>query len=258
MATVGIVLLIACANVANLLLVRAEGRQQEIAVRTALGASRRAIARDLMVESVSLGLAGGALGMALAYAALKLLVQIAPANLPRLDNISIDTAALIFTLAISSLSGVLFGLIPVLKYAGPRLAAGLRGSTRSLTHSRERHRARNTLVVVQVALALVLLVGSGLMIRTFSAMKNVRPGFTGPEEIQTFRISIPDSLIRESERVMRAKHDMLDRIIRFQWTRTGEAIRSSPKTERTPKEKSRRSAASSLSARIISRRWAIR
>src|SRR5205085_2583636 len=187
MGTIGIVLLIACANVANLLLVRADGRQQELAVRAALGAGWTQIARELLLESAALGLMGGALGLGLAYAALRVLVATGPANLPRLDEITIDTPVLLFTLAISLVAGVLFGLIPVFKYAGPRLATVLRAGGRTMSDSRDRHRTRSTLVVVQVALALVLLISSGLMIRTFQALKHVQPGFTHPEEIQTLR-----------------------------------------------------------------------
>ena len=125
MGTIGVVLFIACANVANLMLVRAEGRQQELAIRAALGAGSSRIARELLIESVSLGLAGGALGVLLAQAALKLLLAMAPANLPRLDEISIDPRVLAFTLLISLAAGILFGLMPVFKYAGPHLAGGL-------------------------------------------------------------------------------------------------------------------------------------
>src|SRR4029077_18585551 len=164
MGGVGIVLLIACANVANLLLVRAEGRQQELAIRVALGASSRQIAGELLMESVFLGVLGGAAGLGFAYAALRLLVALAPAYLPRLENITIDAPVLLFTLAVSLVAGLLFGLIPVFKYAAPGVAAALRGGGRTLSQSKERHRARNTLVVVQTALAVVLLIGSGLMI----------------------------------------------------------------------------------------------
>jgi putative ABC transport system permease protein len=209
MGTIGLVLLIACANVANLLLVRAEGRQQELAIRAALGAGWGRIARELLLESVALGVIGGGLGLALAYAALRALVAKGPATLPRLNEIGIDPLVLGFTLAISLLSGLLFGLIPVAKYAGPRVAAGLRGGGRTMSQGRERHRARNTLVVVQVGLALVLLIGSGLMIRTFQALRTVQPGFTEPEHIQLMRISIPQTQVKEPERVMRMEHEML-------------------------------------------------
>jgi putative ABC transport system permease protein len=176
MGTIGLVLLIACANVANLLLVRAEGRQQELAIRAALGAGLPQIARELLLESVTLGVLGGVLGLALAYAALRALVAIAPASLPRLDEIGIDATVLAFTLAVSVVAGLLFGLIPVIKYVRPQLAGSLRAGGRTISQSKERHRARNTLVIVQVALAMVLLVGSGLMIRTFRALKRVNPG----------------------------------------------------------------------------------
>jgi predicted permease len=212
MGTIALVLLIACANVANLLLVRAEGRQQELAVRAALGAGWVRIARELLLESMALGVSGGVLGLALAYGALKLLVAKGPSTLPRLNEIGIDPLALGFTLAVSLLAGLLFGLIPVIKYAGPHVAETLRGGGRAMSHSRERHRARNTLVVVQVGLALVLLIGSGLMIRTFQALRNVQPGFARPEQVQMMRISIPQAQVREPERVMRMENDMLDKL----------------------------------------------
>ena len=132
--------------------------------------------------------------------------------LPRLAEIGIDPLVLGFTFAISLLSGLLFGLIPVLKYAGPHLASFLRGGGRTLSESRERQRARNTLVVVQVGLALVLLVGSGLMIRTFQALRNVQPGFTRPDEVQLVHITIPDSHVKEAERVMRMQNEMMEKL----------------------------------------------
>lgn len=212
MGTIVLVLLIACANVANLLLVRAEGRQQELAIRAALGAGWGKIARELLLESVTLGVLGGALGLGLAYAALRVLVAKGPATLPRLGEIRIDPLVLGFTLAVSLIAGLLFGLIPVLKYAGPNLSAALRGGGRTSSQGRERHRARSTLVVMQVAMALVLLIGSGLMIRTFEALRNVQPGFTHPEEIQMLRISIPEAQVKEPEQVTRMENAMLDRL----------------------------------------------
>jgi predicted permease len=212
MATIGMVLLIACANVANLLLVRAEGRQQELAIRAALGASRFQIAGELLFESLVLGLAGGALGLGLAYAALRALVAMAPAGLPRLNEIGIDTTVLLFTFIVSLLAGLLFGSIPVFKYAGARLGTGLREGGRTLSQSRERHRARSTLVIVQVALAVVLLISSGLMIRTFRAMTQVQPGFARPAEVQTLRISIPEAEVKEPQQVIRMQQEILRRI----------------------------------------------
>ncbi len=212
MGTIGIVMLIACANVANLLLVRAEARQQELAIRAALGAGWGRIVRELLVESVLLGVLGGALGVGLAYEALRFLVAMGPANLPRLGEISLDGRALVFTVAISLLSGLLFGLIPALKYAGPRISTTLRSAGRSMSVSRERHRARNILVVAQVAMALVLLVSAGLMIRTFQALRTVEPGFTHPEHLQTMRTSIPGSLVPEMQRVTRIQNEIVDKL----------------------------------------------
>jgi predicted permease len=212
MGTIGMVLVIACANVANLLLVRAEGRQHELAIRTALGAGWRQIASEILFESLTLGLAGGVLGLGLAYGALRLLVHLAPAGLPRLEEIAIDLWALAFTLGVSLLSGLLFGLLPVLKYAGPATMNALRQGSRTLGASRQRHRARNALVVVQVALALVLLVCSGLMIRTFQALRNVQPGFFLPEEVETVRLFIPSALIKDELAVVRAEQGIVDKL----------------------------------------------
>ncbi len=212
MASIGVVLLIACANVANLLLVRSEGRQQELAIRTALGAGSRQIAREFLVESVALGLLGGAAGLGLAYAALRLLVRLAPASLPRLENIAIDPVVLLFTIALSLVAGVAFGLMPVFKFAAPSVMAALRAGGRTLSQSKESHRARNTLVVVQVALAAILLIGSGLMIRTFQALRNVQPGFTGARELQTLAVFIPESQVKEPERVARMHQEILRKL----------------------------------------------
>ncbi|HLY17954.1 MAG TPA: FtsX-like permease family protein, partial [Bryobacteraceae bacterium] len=148
----------------------------------------------------------------LAYAALKLLVAIGPANLPRIDEISIDARVLLFTLALSLAAGAAFGLIPVFRYAGPRLMWTLRQGGRNASGSRDRHRARSVLVVLQVALALVLLIGSGLMIRTVRALKQVQPGFTRPEQILTAAVSIPDALVPKPEQAVRAYNNILDKI----------------------------------------------
>lgn len=212
MGTVGIVLFIACANVANLFLVRAEGRQQEFAIRAALGAGWRRLARELLLESVTLGMLGGLLGLALAYAGIRLLIWLAPANLPRLDAISIDPPVLLFTLSIALLSGLLFGLFPVFKYAGSQLGTALREGGRNTSEGKERHRARSVLVVVQIALALVLLISSGLMIRTFQALRTVQPGFVHPEEVLTLHLSVPEAQVPEAERVVRIHEQILDKI----------------------------------------------
>jgi putative ABC transport system permease protein len=202
MGSIGVVLLIACANVANLLLVRTEGRQQELAIRAALGAGAREVAREILTESVVLGVLGGAVGLGLAYWALQLLVKIAPSRLPRLDSISIDPLAMLFTLAISLLAGILFGLIPVIKYASPSVMPALRAGGRPLSQSREAQRVRNALVVLQTALAVVLLISSGLMIRTFQTLRHVRPGFGDAAKLQTLRVYVPEAQVKEPERVM--------------------------------------------------------
>jgi predicted permease len=234
--TIGLVLLIACANVANLLLVRAESRQQELAIRAALGAGWGRLARELLAESVTLGVLGGILGLAMAFGGLKLLVARGPASLPRLEEIDIDPLVLAFNLMVSLIAGVLFGLIPVVKYAGPHLAMALRGGSRGMSHSRERHRARNTLVVVQVALALVLLIGSGLMIRTFVALRNVQPGFTGAEHVQLMRISIPEAQVKEPERVMRMQNAMMDKLAAIPGVSSVAFVNCSPLEDCNPGE----------------------
>ena len=212
MGTIALVMLIACANVTNLMLVRVEARQQELAVRAALGAGRGRIVRGLLVESVMLGLIGGVIGVALAYGGVRFLAVAGPANLPRLSEISIDTRTLGFTFVISVVSGLLFGLVPALKYAGPRTSLELRSAGRTSSASRERHRVRNFLVIGQVAMALVLLVSAGLMIRTFQALRTVDPGFTDARHLQVIRISIPNLLIPEAERVARTQNEILDKL----------------------------------------------
>src|SRR3954470_21899806 len=210
--TVGIVLLIACANVANLFLVRAEGRQQELAIHAALGAGARRIAWELLSESLFLSLLGGAAGLLLAYAGVRSLAALAPSGLARVEDIGIDAVVVAFTLAISLFAGVLFGVIPVIKFSTPRLAAALSQGGRLGTASRQRHRARNTLVVIEIALAVVLLVGSGLMIRTFQAMRHVDPGFVNPSQVITMRVSIPDALIKDNAQAIRTHEAIVRRL----------------------------------------------
>jgi predicted permease len=214
MSSIGAVLLIACANVANLVLVRVEGRRQELAIRSALGAGWKRIAGELLFESVILGLVGSVLGLALSYVVLRILVAMAPTGLPRIHEIGIDFHVLLFTLAIALFSSLFFGSIPVLKYAGSRLNTGLREGGRALSQSREQHRARNVLVVVQVALALVLLICSGLMIRTFRALMHVPPGFTAPDSVQTFRFYIPETDVPdgEGERAVHMDQEVLSKL----------------------------------------------
>jgi putative ABC transport system permease protein len=212
LGTVGLVLLIACANVANLFLVRAEGRQQELAIHAALGASWRRITWELLSESLTLALLGGAVGLGLAYAGVQALATIAPDGLPRVQEITIDPTVLLFTLAISVLAGLLFGLIPVVRFARPQLTNALKEGGRLSSAGKARHRARNTLVVAEIALAVVLLVASGLMIRTFQAMRQVDPGFRQPEEVLTMRISIPESLVEDPIQTARLHQEISERV----------------------------------------------
>jgi predicted permease len=214
MGSIAIVLLVACANVANLLLVRVEGRRQELAIRAALGAGGMRIAADLLVESIVLGFLGSLLGLVVADEALRVLVALAPTSLPRIHEIGIDLPVLLFTLALALFTSFLIALLPVFKYAGGRLNANLREGGRGLSQSRERHRARNALVILQVALALVLLICSGLMIRTFRALMHVPPGFTAPDSIQTVRLYVPEAQIpdTDAERLVRMEEQILNNI----------------------------------------------
>ncbi len=211
LAAVGAVLLIACGNVANLFLIRAEGRHQELAIRAALGAGTGRLARVLLAESVLLALAGGAAGLLFAEVAIGVLRRMAPAELPRIDDIGIDAPVLLFALAISVLSGVVFGLVAVMGSGRPR-AGALKDGGRSNTDGPVRHRTRNVLVVSQVALAFTLLVASGLMVRTFVAMRDVHPGFAAPESVMTFRVAIPPPVISDRELVARAHQRITERL----------------------------------------------
>jgi putative ABC transport system permease protein len=211
LAAVGVVLLIACANVANLFLIRAEGRQQELAMRAALGAGRGRLARALLAETVLLALGGGALGVALAESALALLRRMAPAELPRLDEIAIDPKVLLFTVLISIASGAFFGLLTLLKFGRPSTAA-LKDGGRSSGDGPGRHRTRNALVIGQVALALTLLIISGLMIRTFVAMRQIDPGFSRPEEVHTFVLAIPATFIGDARQAARTHQNVAERL----------------------------------------------
>ena len=219
MGSIGLVMLIVCANVANLLLVRVESRRQELALRAALGAGRGRIAGELFLESAILGFIGSIIGLGLAYAGLRILVSVAPENLPRIHEIGIDGPVLLFTLAVTLIASALFACIPILKYAGVRLSTGIREGGRALSSSREQLRARNVLVVVQVALALVLLICSGLMIRTFRAMTKVNAGFTNAAEVQTFHIAIPDTQIKSDEAALRMEQEIQNRLAAIPGTR---------------------------------------
>ena len=214
MGSIAVVLVVACANVANLLLVRVEGRRQELAIRSALGAGRGRIALEMLYESAILGFVGSVIGLGLAYGALRILVAVAPEGLPRIHEIGIDFPVLLFTVGLALMVSLLIGLVPILRYAGTGVNASLREGGRSQSQGRERHRTRKVLVVVQVALALVLLICSGLMIRTFVALMHVSPGFVEPASVQTFRFVIPEAQIPDTqrERVVHMEQDILDKL----------------------------------------------
>jgi putative ABC transport system permease protein len=187
-AAVGLVLLIACANVASLVLSRALGRRKEFSIRAALGASRAALMRQVLTESVLMAVAGGALGIGLGYAGTRLLVSLNKDAIESAD-LSIDPRVLAFTLAISVLSGVLFGLAPSLQISRTDVNAALRDEARGSTGSRRRNRARSVLVIVQVALSMVLLIGSGLLIRSFVRLRNAPLGFE-PKNVLSMQIML--------------------------------------------------------------------
>ena len=211
LGTVGFVLLIACANVANLFLVRAEGRQREQAVRTALGATRSDMVRYYLTESVTLGVGAGLVGLGIAALGVPALLGVAPADMPRVAEVGIDGSVLAFTAAISIVSGLLFGLFPVIGYARRDLSGALKEGGRSSTSGSRRHRTRGALVVTQVALALVLLVGSGLMVRSFAAMRSIDPGFDAANRL-VFRVSLPSAEYPDAERSRVFHRSLRDRL----------------------------------------------
>lgn len=195
LGTVGFVFLIACANVANLFLVRAESRQKELAVRAAMGAGSRTLAAGFMAEALLLGAAGGGLGVLLAVGGVDLLVGRGPQELPRLSEVAVDGTVLAFAGGLSLVAVLLFGALPLLRLGAGTLAALLRDGGRSSTHGRERHRTRNVLVAAQLALAVILLVGSGLMSRSFQALRSVDAG-VDPADLLTVGMSLGEGVGR--------------------------------------------------------------
>jgi putative ABC transport system permease protein len=213
LGAVSFVLLIACSNVANLLLARAAAREGEIVIRSALGAGRARIVRQLLTESLLLALLGGVAGMGLAAWALKLLVSSGPQDIPRLAEIGLDGVALAFALGTALATGVLFGLAPALQTSRTDLAAAIREGTRG-SKGRGGTRARSVLVVVETALAVVLLAGAGLLIRSFLELQHVDPGFK-PEGVVTFNLELPTSRYSDEAKLRAVTAALLERMRRL-------------------------------------------
>jgi predicted permease len=214
LASTILVLLVACANVANLLLVRVEGRHHEFAIRYAIGAARKGISADILFESSLLGLAGSLTGLLLALGAMRVIVGLGATNIPRIRDIGITPSVLLFTVAIAVIASLLIACVPILKSTGPHLISDLRDGGRGAGDGRRGQGTRKALVMIQVALSVILLICSGLMIRTFRAMMNVSPGFTSPETVQTFGFYIPDTQIPDSspELVIRMDEAIVQKI----------------------------------------------
>jgi putative ABC transport system permease protein len=214
LAAVGFVLLIACANVANLLLARATARHREIAIRTALGSSRLRIIRQLLTESLLLAFAGGVLGLLLAMWAKDLLMAFSPGKIPRLDEISLDGSVLLFTFGITLLTTIVFGLVPALQSSKPDLTTALKEGGQKGGAGSHGGTARNVLIVSEVALALVLVIGAGLMVKSFIRLGQVSPGFNA-ENLLTFSINLPDRKYDTGEKVNQFYRELDERIERL-------------------------------------------
>ncbi|HEY7912409.1 MAG TPA: ABC transporter permease [Blastocatellia bacterium] len=230
LAAVGLVLLIACANVASLLLVRATAREKEIAIRSALGATRGRIIRQLLTESILLGLLGGVVGIQLAFGGIKLLHAINPPNIPRLEEVGLDFRVLTFTLLISVLTGIIFGLVPALQTSRPNLNETLKEGGRGSTGSGRSQYIRSLLVISEVALTVLLLIGAGLLIKSFWSLQQVRPGFM-PENVLTMQFNLAQNKYDDDKKIMLYFDRALEKIEALPGVTSAGAITSVPFTE---------------------------
>jgi len=228
-ASVICVLLIACANVANLLLARAAARQKEIAIRSALGATRSRLIRQLLTESVVLSLVGGVLGVVIAYGGVRLLISLNPPNLPRLSEINLDSRVLGFTFIVAIVTGLLFGLAPALQASKPNLNETLKEGSRGSTGGLGRQRIRSALVVAEVALTVLLLIAAGLMLRSFYSLQNVKPGFD-PANTLTMTLNLPSSKYTDDQQIKSFYEQVLSAVAALPGVQLAGAVSSLPLT----------------------------
>ncbi|HKG97066.1 MAG TPA: ABC transporter permease, partial [Pyrinomonadaceae bacterium] len=227
LSAVAFVLLIACANVANLLLARAASRQKEIALRTALGASRMRVIRQLLTESLLLSLVSGVLGLALSLWLIKLLIALTPPNTPRLNEIAIDWRVFGFTLSVTVLAGLLFGLLPALQVSRPNLNEALKDSGQRGSDTGGRNRAGGLLIVSEIALSFVLLAGAGLLIKSFLHLREINPGFN-PDNVLAMRLSLPPGKYAQGEPRAQIYKQLMDQVKATPGVQSAGAVLSVP------------------------------
>ncbi|MGA8223425.1 MAG: ABC transporter permease [Candidatus Acidiferrales bacterium] len=226
-AAIGVVLLIACANVANLILMRSVGRQREFTLRAALGAGRARIVRQVLTESIVLAFAGGVLGIALGEAGVYFVKAFGPASLPRLHEVTLDARVFFFALGITLITGILFGLVPALGAANENLAESLKEGGQRSGGSHAGSRMRNALLVSEVALALVLVIAASLLVRTFVHMLKVDPGFN-PARVLTFELSLPGAKYGDTDHIVGLYQNTLERLRNVPGVESAGLVRTVP------------------------------
>jgi putative ABC transport system permease protein len=229
LGAVAVVLLIACANVANLLLARAAAREAEMAVRAALGAGRGRLVRQLLTECVMLALAGGGLGLLLAVWGVAFLTSLKPQGIPRLDAVTVDASVILFTFGMALITGLVFGTIPTLHATRGALSGSLKEAGRGAVTSRGGARVRATLVIVEMALAVMLLAGAGLLMRSFVRLQSVNPGFDAAQTL-SFELSLPDARYEEEPRQVAFFDALLPRLRAMPGVRAADAVMALPLT----------------------------